>query len=400
MKLKRELPDWIDAWVEFMSNSEAPTIYNRWVAVSMIAAVLERKVFLKWDKLIYPNFYIILVGPPAGGKGSAMTCARDILDECNIQLAADATTKEKLAIRLAESKTDFEIMGDIELYKQSAITIFSDEFTVFLGYGNQEIMPWLCDWYDCKKKWAYETKNMGDSGVTNLWLNILGGTTPELLQDVLPRESFGSGLNSRILYVYAPGRERLIVFPFAKPNQDKEIKLLSEELQQIGLLKGEFIPDETYLEVWKKWYPAQRNFTMNNDSRMAGYVGRRPTHVHKLSMVLNASRDGNLLLTSDDLERAIAFLNDMEGRMHKAFAGIGMSKSAPLTHSILSFIRMRGEVLKSELHNQFIFDANEEEMRVALATMEITKMISIIHIKEEKDFLIRYLPSDTSDEPL
>lgn len=193
MDLKRELPDWIEAWLQYMFSTESPTIYHKWVAVSMIASVLERKVFLNWDKKIYPNFYIVLVGPPAARKGTAMWPGRELLDNMNVKIAADATTREKLIRRLKDASDTFELNGQIHSY--SALTIYSEELTVFLGYGNQELMQNMADWYDCKANWKYETKHQGIDDIDGVWVNLIGATTPGLLQDSLPRESFGGGLN-------------------------------------------------------------------------------------------------------------------------------------------------------------------------------------------------------------
>lgn len=391
MEIKRELPDWIEGWLQYRDNSEAPTIYNKWVAISMIASVLERKVFLRWDKLIYPNFYIVLVGPPAGGKGVAMGPGRDVLDDMSIRIAADATTKEKLAMRLQEASDDYQSSETGELMSQSAMTIYSEEFTVFLGYGNQEMMPWLCDWYDCKKKWDYQTKHQNDTTVNNLWLNIIGATTPELLQDVLPRESFGSGLNSRIMFIFASGREKMVLFPFAKEGQEELLEKLKNDLQLIRLMRGEYIPSESYLKGWEKWYPAQRNFQLGGDPRMAGYVGRRPTHIHKLAMVINASRDGNLILEEEDLNRAIEYMKEAENRMLQTFAGIGRSSTAPITSAVLSFIRVRGSVRYSEVCEQFKYDANTKELTLVLATLEHAKLIKNEKIEGERDFMVVYI---------
>ena len=44
--------------------TEAPEIYHLFTGMSLIAGVLGRKVFLDWTSYkIYPNLYIILVGP-------------------------------------------------------------------------------------------------------------------------------------------------------------------------------------------------------------------------------------------------------------------------------------------------------------------------------------------------
>lgn len=390
MEIKRELDDWIAGWLEYMKETEAPNIYNKWVAISMIAAALERKVMLRWDKDLYPNFYIVLVGPPGCGKGTAMGPGREILSKLGINLVADATTKERLALSFEEAKNDFEALGDdFSLVTQSALTIYSEEFSVFLGFGNKDIMPWLCAWFDCLNDWSYKTKHQGENKFENVWLNIIGATTPELLQDVLPRETFGSGLNSRILYVYADRCESpLVLFPFAVSGRTEIKEKLLRDLQEINLIRGEFKPDEGYLEKWAEWYPEQRGIEFAGDQRFSGYVNRRATHVHKLAMIMNVSRNGKLDLSKEDLERAIKTLGEMEQRMPKTFEGFGRSATAAIQNAILVFIRKRGGVKYSEILNAYKNEVDNWSLSNIIATLEKAKVIKLSKLVEEKDYLI------------
>lgn len=364
----RELPDWIEGWMKYMSNSEAPLLYNKWVAISMIAAVLERKVWLVWDKKIYANFFIILAGPPGGGKGSAMEPGRIMLDELSINIAADCSTKEQLVRRLNAPSSNFEYDGQV--YPYSAMTVFSEEFTVFLGYGNVELIQWLSNWYDCRDPWEYETKHQGKDLINGLWVNLIGATTPELLQESLPRESFGGGLNSRIIYVYAPGRGKMIIFPHKKLGQPKIWNKLNIDLQEIKLTVGEYKADKTYEKIWEEWYPKQRSHPLTQDNQMMHYASRRPTHVHKLSMIMNASRGGKMILTNEDFKRAKKVLLETERHMKKTFAGVGKSKFAATLHKASEFIRAKGEVQYSELMKKYYYDVDDQELAVIIATLE------------------------------
>ncbi|KKN73960.1 hypothetical protein LCGC14_0395250 [marine sediment metagenome] len=372
----RELPDWIDGWMQYMKNSEAPQLYNKWVAISMIAAVLERKVWLRWDKEIYVNFFIILAGPPAGGKGTAMEPGRLMLEEMSINIAADCSSKEQLVVRLKEPTTNFEYPPRSNIiHPYSAMTVFSEEFTVFLGYGNIDLIGWLSNWYDCRDPWNYETKHQGKAHIDGLWVNLIGATTPDLLRDALPTETFGSGLNSRIIYVYAPGRGKLIVFPHKKTGQPELWNKLNIDLQNIKLEVGAYTPSESYEKVWGEWYPLQRQHPFTQDSYMIHYAGRRATHIHKLSMIMNASRNGGMILTDEDFKRALKILITTERHMKRTFAGMGKNKFAATMYKIGEVIRMRGSIQYSELLEKFYYDADNNEMSTILATLEVAGKI-------------------------
>ncbi len=390
MELTRELPDWIDSWLQYMENSEAPTIYNKWVAVSMIAAALERKVFIRWEKILYPNFFIILVGPPGCRKGTAMGPGRDLLDEININIAADTGSREKLIDRLSEASNNFDAL-DHTIHPYSAMTIYSEEFTVFIGYGNAELMQNMANWYDCPKNWKYETKHQGTPEIDGVYVNLIGAITPELLQDALPQGSFGGGLNSRIIYVYAEKKSKIVLFPFELEGQEDLKQTLLRDLQSIRLMAGEYAIHQSYKDFWEEWYPDQQNIKIGNDGRMAGYIDRRPTHIHKLAMVMNASRNGNMTLTDADLKRATGWLVEVERIMPQAFEGVGRNPLASSMNKILIYMRAVGTTDFKTLIAQFYYEADERDMSIILGTLESRSLIKLERSKTSRNYKIHYV---------
>jgi hypothetical protein len=63
--MARKLKDWLSAYVDYASYSEAPKRMHFWCGVAAIAGALRRRTWIdmsyfRW----YPNFYIIIVAPP------------------------------------------------------------------------------------------------------------------------------------------------------------------------------------------------------------------------------------------------------------------------------------------------------------------------------------------------
>ena len=161
MSKDRNINDWINGFMKLTENSEPPKMFLKWTAISTVAAALQRKVRLNWGTSLtfYPNMYIVLVGPSASRKGTAMSFALDIIKETssNIRLSSQATSLQALIRKLKDNNmTDIDPVSNNHIF-HSSMTIFSKEFTVFLGYNNYELMATLCDWYDCDDKWVYET---------------------------------------------------------------------------------------------------------------------------------------------------------------------------------------------------------------------------------------------------
>src|SRR4030066_746896 len=91
----RCLGDWISGFMQYTENSEPPTLFKKWTAISCIAAALQRKVRVEWGTALtfYPNFYVVLVGPSATGKGTAMNPGLGILNEVPaVRMTAQATS--------------------------------------------------------------------------------------------------------------------------------------------------------------------------------------------------------------------------------------------------------------------------------------------------------------------
>ena len=171
---------------------------------------------------------------------------------------------------------------------------------------------------------------------------------------------------------------------------------LSTDLQKLRLYSGEAIPDQSYLDAWEKWYPAQQNLGIGDDDRMSGYVERRPTHVHKLSMVFNASRGGDLRITDVDFKRAIGLLEETERKMANTFAGVGKSQFSSIMNKVLQYLRAHGEATYSQLLNNFYYDADDKTMGLITSTLERAKLIEIDRTRHEghSDYYLIYKAGD------
>ena len=137
---QRNLPDWIDAFMLLSEESEPPTLFRKWSSISTIASALQRKCRMQLgiSLTFYPNFYIVLVGPSATGKGTAMRYARDIIEQVSqIRISAQATSLQALIRRMKETNlTDVDIVTGEQQYHSSLsiFTIVSMSSSMFM-YG-------------------------------------------------------------------------------------------------------------------------------------------------------------------------------------------------------------------------------------------------------------------------
>ena len=368
--MSRHFADWIDGYLEYRENSEPAKNFHLWSAVSTVAAVLRRKVYLQWHTKIYPNMYIVLVSPPGGRKGTAMGPAQELLEDLNIKLAAEAITREAL-IRELKNSNETIIKEDDSIEHHSSLTIFSPELSVFLGgASNLQLLSDLCDWFDCRKKWEYRTKNMGVDIINGVWVNLLGATTPDILRSTLPQDAIGGGLTSRIIFCFAPGKEKIVHYPFPTEDELHMRELLLQDLEGLSTMQGAFTMHEETFKAWYFWYEDHEKHLPFDQPIFAGYNERKPLHVLKLSMILCASRADDMIIRLIDLQRASRLLKATESSMPKVFAGYGKRENADVIPSIMNIIASSRIISRGNLMNRFLTELTLQQLDEILATLE------------------------------
>ena len=381
--MSRNLSDWIDAFMELTENSEPPVLFRKWAGISAIAAALQRKVRVEFGLSLtfYPNLYIVLVGPSATGKGTAMKFASDIIEQVPaIRLSAQATSLQALIRRMKETNlTDIDMITGEQQY-HSSLTIFSTEFTVFLGYHNNELIAALCEWYDCHSRWTYETIARKKEEVIGVWVNLFAGTTPDSLHASLPIESIGAGLTSRIIFVCEEKRAKLVIVPTKTDEEIKLQQMLINDLESISMLSGRVGYDKEFLDFYTNWcYDADKNPPFY-DKKFDGYCGRRRKHLMTLSMICCASRTDEMVMTVEDIQRAAYLLAEVEVKMGTVFKGMGRSDISSLINDAMIYIvnSHTNEMLLSQFAKHFEGDMDKVIMDRVLQTMESMGAVELL----------------------
>ena len=404
MLLKRQADDWLNNFVAWSHYTEPPVLYRLWVGVSTIAAALGRRVeFRLGTEVFYPNFYVVLVGPPAARKGTAMRLGKRIADQAGIEFAPNESTVQGL-IDIMKERDEMSIDEFGTQLFHASINVSASELTVFLGYNNFKLLGYLCDWYDCPDVFRYKTIGRGDEVLNNIWVNLQGATTPSLLRTSLPEEAVGSGFASRTIFVYEEDKGRIVVIP-GVPNEmqeDAQIhemqdmllegeKKLVADLMQMRAMQGRFREGPGFRKLYY-------DFRMESEERkpksqkLEGYEGRRPLHAVKLAMIMSASRDNELVIRKEDLIRAIGLLEETEVKMARTFMGVGAN---PLAAAQEDMRRWLSQVKRANLRmilERYQSELTLDEIRKALVVLhtlriikyDMTNELAIYLEKEEK----------------
>lgn len=382
---KRRLPDWLSAYLAFTENSEPPLSFHTWTGLSCISGALQRKVYMKWGHgVIYPNQYIILVGPSGQSrKGEAINIGKSLLADVGIPMTAERVTREAL-IRFMKTKvSNFTNPTNNKITFQSAITCVSEELSVFLGQREIGMLSDLTNWYDSRDEWTYETKNQGTDRVMGMCFNLLGGTAPDWLPSMLPQEAIGGGFTSRCIFVVEEHKRKVVPDPNLSGDELALRAGLTADLEGINLLAGEmrFSPqakqryEEWYVEEEARYKAGKSSIT---DPRFAGYSARRATHIKKIAMALSASRGSDLIISENDFARAKGLIEVVERKMPRVFIGLGKARFAEATETVLVYVQAQGKTSRQEILRRFYRDVDAytlEQVEKVLVQMGMVQVM-------------------------
>lgn len=327
--MARHFNDFIAAYEDYAIDGYVPDSFHRWTAIAIVAAALERKVWLRHTNtpnssfLHYPNLLTLLVSHPAIGKTSAMDKGVKFLEmirenadpEFKIipNKCTDAALVELMKIRKAISA------GTVHTFHSSGFFYASEASASALCDAHDAFTASVCELYDCLP-WFRKAVKMDKEqiNISNVCLNVFAGCTFDFLKTLVNEESVMGGLASRFLYVIEKDR-KISTTSFLDESElvpstaiNSVEKKLYEDLLQIHNLVGGCKPEKPYRLLWEEENTRTSEFLAGlNSERMSSLYGRRMKHVTKLSMILSVAESDSLILRERHLEEAIKMVDEV-----------------------------------------------------------------------------------------
>ena len=371
--MPRHLPNWLTAYLDYTSASEAPENFHFWTGVSVIAGALRRHVWIDMGYFQWtPCFYIVFVAPPGiVSKSTTANVGMRLLREVpGIHFGPDAVTWQSLVQSLAYAAEGFEY--DSELHTMSTITIVSSEFGTFLNPNDREMVDVLVSLWDGQiGTWEKATKTQGSDRIVNPWINLIACTTPAWIQGNFPEYMIGGGFTSRTIFVYGESKRQLVAYPkdrISSHQKGLEPHLI-RDLEHISTsLIGPYSLDPGATKWGERWYEnlyEQNKATLAHD-RFAGYVARKQTHLHKLAMIMAAAYKDDLVITAEDLAGAESRLLESEDQQREVFSRI-VAPEARAANAVLDVMRRNHRMEKRALFATLFQQMSQTQFDEAVA---------------------------------
>jgi hypothetical protein len=396
--MARQLENWLKTYMEYTAYNEAPLMFHFWAGVGAIGGALRRKAFFKQEYYTWtPNFYIIFVAPPGTStKSTAMNISANLLGELDcIRFGPNSITWQQMVTSMAEA-CEMVPMDDGTYWPMSCLTFASSEFGSLLDPDDRKMIDVLCDLWDGQTKaWRKETKSSGKDTVQNPWLNIMACTTPNWLSGNFDRHFIGGGFASRCVFVYADAKRQLIPYPDEDtvPPEARALRpQLIHDLEDISTMTGRFRLTPEAKGFGEEWYHALHKGPpahLRQASLYGGYLARKQGHVHKLAMVLSASRASDLTITLQDLSDAVRIMDSTDELYPKVFSSITTTAQSEKAIEIVNLVTQRKCVHQANLYAECFFhsmtikdfkEAVDSAVQAGLIVQEATQRGIFLHI--------------------
>lgn len=330
---RRRLPSWIEAFVEQTANTHSPLIFRKWTGICTIAAALEQKVWLTTSSPLHPNLYVFLIGHPGAGKTRIIRAGLHYVSTIpDVNVAPVSMTWASLVDRLKNSKRVISCRGFEMAY--NSMVVWPDELGTFIHKYDDEMSSGLSALYDVTPYTHTRRTNSIDIAINKPQLNILAGSTPRNLLDVMPERAWGQGFTSRLIAVYSD--EKIIGDDFAQLAVEHNADLEHDMLAICGLL-GQFKVTEDYRQCVNNWKELGEG-PVPSHPKLLYYIERRRVNLYKLSMIAAIDGGDELILTRADFNRAMNWLLEAEAVMPDIFKAGAANADALAMDEIKHFV--------------------------------------------------------------
>lgn len=363
----------LEAFCKFTEGTEVPPVFAVWSGIALVSAVLGRDCFIDYDYYtIYPNLYVVLIGPSGVAKKSTP-----------IKLITRIIKSVRPSVNILSQKMTPEGMigalgglygkdGDTQVIPSAVGIVIVSELSTLIDKNSFKsgMIGILTDLYDAED-FEYLTRSRGRELVKNPCLSLIGGSTPHWIRECIPSVAIGGGFTSRIVFVYSKGSDQLVPRPKMSDVNKQRQRDIEHDMNEISKMRGVFATSDDAGALYDKEYIAfRRGSPLVADEGLGGYAGRRADILAKVAMVVSASRRDNRLITLDDMSVAIAFITKVEESMSKVMKAITSKEVGDIFEQIVRYIMRHKVVSRPDLIRRFRHKMTSAELNVMMQTLD------------------------------
>ena len=354
-----------------MRLAEPPPNFNAWCAIGAISALLGKKCFIPQGHFTtFPNLYIVLVGPPATRKSTAMNVLKKMLrGVAKVPLAPESATRESLIDDMARARVEWNLLGKDISYWQA--TAFVTELEQFIGgkHINDAMVKFLTAIWD-EPFFKERTRKGGEVTIHNPYFTMLACCTSSWINEKLQADVISDGFTRRTIFVNEQDLNCLNPWPEDGPREEELNGLMLKDALRIFNIAGKFHFTPEARAYYDALYMNQRKMAEDHIPQLEHYFSSRHILLQKVVMCLSAAHRSDRIVDSSTLRLANDFLLETEKSLDRLFAGVGRNELAPIAARITDILAEQGSLTEMGIFSKLTYaSASFNEFRELLDTL-------------------------------
>lgn len=369
-----------EKWKSYFKHIHAPAQFIEAGFYFAISAAMERRVWLSsGSHKIFANQYVLLVGPAGVGKGLVTGVVDQVLrenvradnkDETIVRMGPSSGSYQKLVLRMAQKSAIARYTEDGKdiAYPYASLCCVLDEFTSFFTEHAAEAVTFFCSAWAGNIPYDRDTHSKGQIVVKNPSLSMIAGTTPGNFQKLNKHDIIGTGLDRRLLVVFAESNEwRQMEIPDPTEEQKQHLDDIVKHIFMLTTLCGRLTYSDEARERLADWWSHPDKCTASNHYMLRDYHPNKNSLLHKLCIARHMAEGQPAArmkqpITVEVADDAIRMLMSYERLRPCAWSETGSNLTYPTAMRINRWLHDYGAATRNRILDQFFAEANEQDI--------------------------------------
>jgi len=366
-------------FVSYNAGDECPEQFRVWSALSLLGAVLGRKVWYMHGKFpVHPTIYVALIGTAGSGKSTARgETKRLFIENFPVMLtSASIQSREDIIKKMGspEALRTWRLTPNDPIEEYRAFYIIANELGAFVSVDARKMLDFLVDVFD--ENW-YSTgfKSTESQDFKNPSVSILACGTPDWVMQNMRLDLIKGGIGRRLILV--PGEKKdLVAFPSSPTGWETAKSRVVEHLKDAFNLCGEVKATPAARLWWKSWYENWSNHR-NDDPILNQFYQTKFYILLKVALLISVDeRPFKMQMTDVHMQQAEALLNQNEEPIRQLTSGVGRNELAAISQQLMEHLRLHdGMGQEKKLRIMFARNVREQEWREIVTHLMQTEQI-------------------------
>ena len=330
--------------------TEASDTNHYFTILCVAGAVLGRRVYFHLAYDLYPNIYLLCIGPPGvSRKTTTQRLATDVGERADptLKIIRSSGSGEGLLEVLASADTTESQPNPIH----NRVLLVQSEMAQLLAKGRQEgtgtLIPILLDAYDAPPVINPPTR-ANKINAQKPTLSMMGASTTSQLQKYMQGHEVYGGFVSRLMVTVGEPKAPI---PLPKKMDGSRLNRIVEVIHDAAdRFRGptQFTMSAEAEDAYKAFYLAWRARQLTLGDR-ADIVSRTPSHAIKLGLLFAALENETPTIELGQIEAGIAAAEFAQESALQVFGDFGISKTVALENRMVEKVAKTPGVTQRQL---------------------------------------------------